>query len=227
MPQSSSCVSSRQSAGRWESCTAALGLQEVVAQLDSDLNETYLWHGTRVRTGLQIAQDDHRCHPLKDLTLRTVSTTVGPFCPPMIDCSWDMLGPFLQVFAFCHPTRRTSTWPSLARVLELCTAKVCTFPSLCCKKRFLLQTLQCQTEPFIKESSIVGVYLFCCWADPIYGPFSPRKAAPKLMSIAKMSQVDTITVWEPCYCAVFVWESSTTPASGILGHTHSWHMLTP
>jgi hypothetical protein len=63
MPQSSSCVSSRQSAGRWESCTAALGLQEVVAQLDSDLNETYLWHGTRVRTGLQIAQDDHRCHP--------------------------------------------------------------------------------------------------------------------------------------------------------------------
>mmetsp|Transcript_21677 Transcript_21677/g.45220 ORF Transcript_21677/g.45220 Transcript_21677/m.45220 type:complete len:862 (+) Transcript_21677:103-2688(+) len=34
------------------------GLQEVVAQLDSDLNETYLWHGTRVRTGLQIAQED-------------------------------------------------------------------------------------------------------------------------------------------------------------------------
>ena len=52
----------------------------------------------------------------------------------------------------------------------------------------------CGFEPFIKESSIVGVYLFCCWADPIYAPFSPRKAAPKLMSIAKMSQVDTITV---------------------------------
>ena len=57
-PQSSRCVSSRQT-GQRAAQPPALGLQEVVAQLDGDLNEVYLWHGTRVRTGLQIAQDDH------------------------------------------------------------------------------------------------------------------------------------------------------------------------
>ncbi|CAK9016151.1 unnamed protein product [Durusdinium trenchii] len=34
------------------------GLKEIVASLDLELNEAYLWHGTQVRTGLQIAQED-------------------------------------------------------------------------------------------------------------------------------------------------------------------------
>ena len=34
------------------------GLQGVVAELDPQLNEVYLWHGTQVRIGLQIAQED-------------------------------------------------------------------------------------------------------------------------------------------------------------------------
>ncbi|CAJ1418061.1 unnamed protein product [Effrenium voratum] len=34
------------------------GLQDVLGTLDDELNEVYLWHGTQVRTGLQIAQED-------------------------------------------------------------------------------------------------------------------------------------------------------------------------
>eukprot|EP00930_Biecheleria_cincta_P065273 TRINITY_DN5101_c0_g1_i1.p1 TRINITY_DN5101_c0_g1~~TRINITY_DN5101_c0_g1_i1.p1 ORF type:complete len:1132 (-),score=155.44 TRINITY_DN5101_c0_g1_i1:32-3166(-) len=34
------------------------GLGDVLAKVDTSLNETYLWHGTHVRQGLAIAQDD-------------------------------------------------------------------------------------------------------------------------------------------------------------------------
>lgn len=43
------------------------GLKEIVASLDLELNEAYLWHGTQVRTGLQIAQ----AHP-------TIAFAAGP-----------------------------------------------------------------------------------------------------------------------------------------------------
>ncbi|CAE8702895.1 unnamed protein product, partial [Polarella glacialis] len=38
------------------------GFADVLAPLDSSLNEAYLWHGTTVRRGLAIAQDDFSLH---------------------------------------------------------------------------------------------------------------------------------------------------------------------
>ena len=37
---------------------ASNGLTEVLCDVDDGINEVYLWHGTQVRTGLAIAQDD-------------------------------------------------------------------------------------------------------------------------------------------------------------------------
>lgn len=45
------------------------GLQDIVAPLDSALNETYLWHGAPIRKGLAIAHDD--------FSLRYVGTGAG------------------------------------------------------------------------------------------------------------------------------------------------------
>ncbi|CAK9016007.1 unnamed protein product [Durusdinium trenchii] len=84
-------------------------LKEIVASLDLELNEAYLWHGTQVRTGLQIAQESSAIEKylsgVSDSTLGDRASAVGTYREFVVYHPDQVYPEYLVLYERLHGTR--------------------------------------------------------------------------------------------------------------------------